>query len=108
MIDVKRKTKTLEGCRLDSIPFDDMLAASEPVILKGLVREWDLVQKGLESNVAAMDYLKSFYNGLTVGVYIGELGSRGRYFYNDDLTGLNFQIKRLPLDQTLSQIEAHL
>ena len=37
----------LEGITPDNIPFDDLFALNKPVILKGLVKSWPLVQQGL-------------------------------------------------------------
>lgn len=86
----------------------DLLASNEPAVLKGMVREWPLVQAGLRSDQEAMTYLRSFYNGKTVGTSYGEPQIAGRLFYNEDFTALNFTSQRAPLDQVLNDIEQHL
>jgi hypothetical protein len=108
MANIDRKTKILKGCRPDNIPYRELMAASEPVVLKGLVSDWGLVQAGLQSYENAIAYLKSFDNGKTVGVYFGPPEIKGRYFYNEDLTGLNFEQQRLPLVQALDRMQQHL
>lgn len=105
---IEKKTKVLEGCRPDSIPYQELMDASEPVILKGVARNWELVRAGLDSYEAAIDYLKSFYNGKTVVAYLGPPEIQGRYFYNEDMTDVNFERPRLPLDETLDRIAQHL
>lgn len=84
------------------------MVASEPVILKGLVNDWQLVKAGLSSDEAAIDYLKSFYNGKTVGTFFGAPEIKGRFFYNEDITGLNFETRRAPMDEVLDQIRLHI
>ncbi len=89
------------------MPVAELLAEAKPTLLKGLVRDWGLVKAGLRSDEEAMAYLKSFYNGKTVGTYFGEPEIGGRMFYNADVTGLNFVTRRTPLDQVLDQLKAH-
>ncbi|HEX5055886.1 MAG TPA: cupin-like domain-containing protein [Gammaproteobacteria bacterium] len=103
-----RKTKVLTGCRPDRIPYAELMEGLEPVVLKGLAKEWPLVQAGLRSYQDAIAYLKTFYNGKTVGVYLGPAEIQGRYSYKADLLGLNFDRERLPLDQILDRLLEHL
>lgn len=107
MAGIERKTKILEGVQPNAIPYDELMAACEPVILKGLVHDWPLVQAGLSSDKAAMQYIETFYNGKTIGTFLGEPRIKGRYAYNSDLTGLNFDRERLPLDEFLARIASH-
>ncbi len=100
--------RVVEGCRPDSFLLDDLLAAAEPAVLRGFVNDWALVKAGLRSDREAMSYLKSFYNGKTVGTSIGDPQIAGRLFYNPDFTQLNFAPRRERLDEVLSKIEEHL
>lgn len=108
MLKIDKKTKVLEGIRADSIPYQELIAAAEPVILKGVASDWALVKAGLASDQQAIDYLRSFYNGRTVGTFVGPPEIKGRFFYNENLTGLNFETKRLPMDEVLESIRKHL
>ena len=63
MINIDKKTATLDCTDPDNISVD-ILNANEPLILKGLVKNWALVNAGLESNEQAIHYLKSFYTEL--------------------------------------------
>lgn len=103
-----RKTRELEDVHPESIPWQALLEGSEPVVLRGLARNWPLVEAGRQSAAAAIAYLKSFYNGRTVGAYFGTPEIGGRYFYNEDATDLNFESRRAPLDEVLDALEAHL
>jgi len=78
--------------------------SSEPVVLRGLVRHWPMVQAAQESPAAAEAYLRRFYDQATVNAVFGEPGQRGRLFYNEDLSGFNFQAVRANLDRVLDEI----
>lgn len=103
-----RRTRELQGYTAETLPLTELLAGDEPVVLKGLIARWPLVQAGLRSPHEAMSYLRSFYNGKTVGTSRGEPRIQGRLFYNDDYTELNFVGERAPLDRVLTDIENHL
>ena len=85
-----------------------LLAADRPVVLKGLALDWPLVAAGLDSPARAADYLKSFYGGKPVVGYTGKPGIGGRFFYDDNVTAMNFDAARVPLDAYLDRILAHL
>jgi hypothetical protein len=101
-------TRVIEGRGGSDIPWQELMTTLEPVVLKGLVKEWPLVKAGRQSSQDAIAYLNSFYNGKTVGTFYGEPEIKGRFFYNDDLTGLNFESRRSPLDEVLATIQRHL
>jgi len=103
-----KRTRVIEGCDAGKVPWQELMTALEPAVLKGLVDGWPLVKAGRESGEDAIDYLKSFYNGKTVGTFYGAPEIAGRFFYNDDVTGLNFESRRSPLDEVLATIRAHL
>ena len=68
---------------------ESVLLSKQPIVLRGLVDHWPLVAEAKQSNVAAMDYLKSWYNGRPVTVVRGDAENRGRVAYNEDLSKLN-------------------
>ncbi len=98
--------RTLEGVQPSALPLQDLVAAGEPVVLRGIVRDWGLVQAGLRSTQDAMAYLRSFDTGVPVPYSFGEPGIEGRPFYNADFTELNFEVRRGPLTQVLEAIAA--
>src|SRR5688572_7776297 len=103
-----QRTRELHGYTVETLPLTELLAGDEPVVLKGLVAQWPLVQAGLRSRHEAMNYLRSFYNGKTVGTSRGDPQIKGRLFYNADYTQLNFLSQRAPLDHVLMDIEKHI
>jgi hypothetical protein len=105
---IERKTRVMTGLRPDGVSYEELMRAEAPVILKGLAADWPLVRAGRQSPECAMEYLKSFYGGKKIISYTGEPGIQGRFFYNEDLTGLNFETEWVHLDEFLERIRAHI
>jgi hypothetical protein len=83
---------------------DEVLASTEPLVLRGLATHWPVVRAALESPAAATAYLRHFYRDATVVVMSGEPAIGGRFFYNDDLSGFNFRTYRTGLDGVLDEL----
>ncbi|MBO9882568.1 cupin-like domain-containing protein [Xanthomonas sp. D-109] len=98
--------RTLEGVQPTALPLQDLVAAGEPVVLRGIARDWGLVQAGLRSMQDALAYLRGFDAGVPVPYSFGEPGIEGRPFYNAEFTALNFEVRRGPLTQVLDAIAA--
>ena len=86
---------------------DEILGSTQPLLLRGLVADWPLVQAGLDSSHAAALYLLRFYRGAPVDTKLAAAQTAGRYFYNEDLTGFNFSNERHRLDDVLAALEKH-
>lgn len=95
--------KEVSGCTPGNIP-SEILSSTQPVILKGLVKQWPIVQAGAQSNAKAVEYVKQFYQGLPVPVSIGAPEVEGRIFYNDDFTGFNYQAKKVHFGDFLNEM----
>ena len=105
---VMQKVRTIAGLTAATLPIDELIEAQEPAILKGVAADWPLVRKGQEGAEAVIDYLAGFDSGRPIVGYSGPPEIAGRFFYNDDLTGLNFQAKRVGLTEFLHCIRDHL
>jgi len=84
-----------------------VLRSTQPIVMRGLVAGWPIVQAGLESAQAAAAMLHGFYRDATVGAWLGPPEIEGRFFYNDDFSGFNFRPERMKLDAVLDAIERH-
>jgi len=88
------------------IPFDAVLAGQTPMVFKGLARDWPLIQAGLESGQAARDYIRAHDQGGRVVGYAGDPSIKGRFFYDETRTAMNFKAERAPLETFLERLEA--
>jgi len=86
---------------------DEILNATQPLLLRGLVADWPMVKAGLASSHDAALYLLRFYRGAPVETRVAAPHTAGRYFYNDDLSGFNFSSEPHRLDDVLASLERH-
>jgi hypothetical protein len=86
---------------------DELLRATEPYIVRGLAAHWPLVDAARTSIDAADAYLRRFYQGAMVGAMLGKPEIRGRFFYNQDLTGFNYYSARARLDAVLDEMKGY-
>jgi hypothetical protein len=86
---------------------DALLTSTEPLVLRGLAAQWPLVQAGRTSQQAASNYLRRYYRGEKVIAMLGAPDIRGRFFYNEDLSGFNFASVRTELGGVLEELAAH-
>ncbi len=94
--------------RPDNLPLDELIAANQPTVMRGLVSDWGITRAGRQSDRAAMDYIRSFYNGRPTNASVGGPEIRGRLFYKEDFSALNFKVERVQLDEVLERIASHL
>jgi hypothetical protein len=80
--------------------------ASEPVVMRGLVRDWPAVAAAQESDAAIVDYLIECGPTTPVGAIAARPEEKGRFFYNEDLTGFNFVSGRGQLEMFLRDLLA--
>lgn len=99
MTGISRKTRVIEGVAPDAVPYDELMAAERPAILRGLACDWPLVRA--DSPDAAVTYLKSFYKGRPVVAFIAQPEHRGRFGYTADATQLDFESDQGRLDDYL-------
>ena len=76
----------------------------QPVVMRGLVSDWPVVQAGARSPAAFRDYLSQFDAGEQAEAFFGERQIAGKYYYSDDLQGFNFERKRMRFAEALEAI----
>jgi cupin-like protein len=94
--------------RANALPVDELLEAGQPVVLRGLVRDWHLTKAGQRSTKDALACLARFYNQRPIQYSHGAPDIAGRVFYSDDFTTINCQVLRGTLTELLDAIGAHL
>ena len=108
MVEVANRARVISDCEPDRPPISELLERGEPAVLKGIARNWGLVRAGLSSPADAMSYLLSFYNGKPLSASFAPGDARGRLFYNNDFTKLNFEARRVQMGEVLERIRAHM
>ena len=103
MIAVDTPVKIIKGLTPSTIPAE-VLASEVPLLLKGLVADWPLVKAGLQSAQAVSEYLLQFYRGQEVPAFLGKPEMGGRIFYDQQLTGFNYDTVNTKLDFALKQL----
>jgi hypothetical protein len=106
MLTIEKSVREISGLDPGEVP-EEVLKSSEPLLLKGMVAEWPIVQAAKTSAQSADLYLRQFYQDATVGAFFSHPSTKGRVFYNEDLTGFNFQRVMLKLDKILDKIQQH-
>ncbi len=105
MTALPRPGRVAERAAVDPATFAEEVASGYvPVVLRGQVRDWAAVRAGRDGDRAIAGYLSGFGGGQPLDVMIGAPEIRGRFFYNDDLTGFNFHRQKVALGQLLGQL----
>ena len=68
-----------------------LLKSTQPVLLRGLVRHWPLVAAAEKSDAEFCTYLRRFGEHTRLGLWRGAPGIEGRFFYNADFSGFNYE-----------------
>lgn len=69
---------------------EEIMPASRPVVLKGLLNDWPAVQAAREGPRALADFIRRFDRGTPVHVIECPRATGGRLFYGEGINGLNF------------------
>ncbi len=78
--------------KVDRATFEhEIKPGNRPVVLKGLVAGWPIVAAAQESPAALGAYLARFDTGRPAKVAICPASQKGRFFYNDTVSGMNYR-----------------
>ena len=103
MLKVETKVQEVEGCFPGRLP-EEVLLSNQPLVMRGLVADWPMVKAANKSSDDALDYLGQFDSGRHLTAMLGCPEIEGRIFYNDDLTGFNFDYARIDLQEVFSRL----
>jgi hypothetical protein len=93
---------------LTSVSFrNEVLPRGLPVVARGLVRDWPVVQAARTSDEAFCEYVRRFDRGYGVDTFYGAPSIGGRIFYNADLSGLNARMEQARLSAALDYLLEH-
>ncbi len=85
---------------------EEIRAGNQPVVIRGLVKEWQLVVESKNGFDALADYLLKFDHGMPFQAMIAPSSVRGRLFYKDDFTGFNFKRMNGQLSEALKILKS--
>jgi hypothetical protein len=106
-MEIARKTR--EWRNVDLATFrNEIVPAYRPAVLKGLVRDWPGVRACSRSPEAICDYVMRFDRGRETQAFIGEAEIKGRYFYRDDMKGVNFERVVEKFATTIERLRAQI
>jgi hypothetical protein len=108
VVDITTRTREAPAEALSPDAIEAVLNDQQPVVFKGAASDWALVREGLAGPERAITYLKRFYAGHPIVGYVGAPEIGGRFFYDDQVQGLNFRSERARLDEFLDRIAAHI
>lgn len=71
--------------------FQEIRGLGKPAVLRGLASDWPAVRTARQGDREIVTYLKRFRSAMRPAAIVGPPEIDGRFFYNEDLTALNFQ-----------------
>ncbi|MFT7528165.1 MAG: hypothetical protein ACI9LY_003325 [Arenicella sp.] len=103
----KQVSKIQEWTNVDFDQFhNEIVPLNKPAVLRSLVSSWPMVAAAGKSIDNAITYLKSFDQQKNLYTIVGDPDINGRFFYRDDLRGVNFQRTQATLSTVLDQLRA--
>ena len=88
IFDNARPVREVRAHRSDA-SIADIAASQVPVILRGFVDDWPVVEAAKSSDADLQAYVSQFDTGAVVPISAGPAELEGRLFYNDDFSGMN-------------------
>ena len=81
-------------------------AAERPAIVRGIAADWPAVAAARAGDEAIAAYLSARDNGNPLTVLVGPPETGGRYFYTDDMRGVNFRSEKMPMAALVERLLA--
>lgn len=91
MTDLPEPAPIHEYDQVDASEFQEIRSRGKPAVFRGLAAEWPAVQAAHQNDREIVAYLKRLSGRARATAIVGPPEIQGRFFYNDELTALNFQ-----------------
>ncbi|GAA0315448.1 cupin-like domain-containing protein [Sphingomonas oligophenolica] len=99
------ETRVAERGAVDADTFAREVAGHyAPIVLRGQVADWPAVAAEKAGKRALAGYVAGFAGSKPLEVMIGAPEIAGRFFYNDDMSGFNFQRQKVPLQALIGEL----
>lgn len=70
--------------------FEQIAPEQQPVVLRGFARNWPIVAAASKSPADFVAYLLQFYQGKKARMVVAPPAANKRFYYNDDMTDINY------------------
>ncbi len=101
--------RTREWKNVDRTLFqEEIVPLCQPAVIRQYLKGWPSVRAQGESPSAFANYIRRFDSGNKVITYRGDPSIQGRFFYQEDMEGFNFERIQETFGQALDALLAHL
>lgn len=84
--------------------FAEIAPAQQPVVIRGFAQHWPLVAAAQKTPQDFAAYLTGFYTGKKARIFVAPPAANKRFYYNDDMTGVNYLSGEERLDLFLGRL----
>jgi len=84
----------------------EVVPLNQPAVLRGVVAHWPIVESAENSDFTALEYLRKLDKGKPLYTVVGAPEIDGRFFYREDLQGINFQRTGASISAAIEQLLA--
>lgn len=70
--------------------FEEIVPLQRPIVIRDFASHWPLVKAAKNTPQEFATYLTRFYTGKKASILLGHPDIQGRFFYNEDMTDLNY------------------
>lgn len=70
--------------------FNDIAPNQKPIVIRGFAEHWPMVAAAKQGHIAFTQYLLRFYRGEKASMVVAPPAANKRFFYNEDMTGVNY------------------
>ncbi len=93
-----------ETARQEADQFAGVVAGYRPLVMRGLAAQWPAVAAATAGATAMAAYVTALDSGRNAELMVGPPEIGGRFFYNDDLSGFNFDRRQVPVALLLKEL----
>jgi len=84
--------------------FAQIAPQQQPIVIRGFAKSWPLVASAKQSPQDFVNYLNQFYQGKKSKMVVAPPAANKRFYYNDDMTGVNYVSGEERLDLFLGRL----
>jgi len=105
MSQISQKTREWRDVSVSTFR-NEIVTQYRPALLKGAVADWPIVREALAAPDAICGALLRYDSGARVSAFIAPPSAKGRFFYRDDMRGMNFEQVQLPFAQAIQRLRS--